>query len=186
MNKMRWKLGIGCAGLFLLSLSAPARADIPPADACMTVGEACSNTDNGDPGVCKASTCVHPTPGGSMTYECYRCLPEGGGAGGASGAGGADNGDAGGSTETSAGAPAETSGGASSSGGKSSTGGKSSSGGTNSVAGTSSSTGGSPTSGSKDKGGCSFGGTPRKGGALALWFGMSIFGLALRRQRRAR
>jgi len=197
MKNTTWELGqsraarfrncvrrIGWTGLCLLVLTVPARADIPPADACMTAGEACSNTDNGEPGVCKESTCSRPTPGGSMTYECYRCLRDGGGGASGAGAGGAtDTNDAGASSGGTA--PAE--GGAPSSGGSSSeaSGGRATSGGASSFGGSATSTGGNQSSDDKDSGGCSVSGAPRKSGALALLFGMSLVGLAFRRQRRS-
>lgn len=64
-----------------LTLSAPARADIPPDDQCSAsmVGKSCSNArSDGNAfqlGVCNEARCTRATPDGSMTYTCYRCEP---------------------------------------------------------------------------------------------------------------
>lgn len=83
--------------LAALALVSPtvARADVAPPDGCSAgqVGKACGNaigTGGSTAGVCRESTCLHPTPDGSTSYTCYRCLADDGGA-----AGGAGNGSAG-------------------------------------------------------------------------------------------
>jgi MYXO-CTERM domain-containing protein len=94
--------------LGVLTLSAPAWADVPPDDACFanSLGQSCRNaTDDGksfQPGVCKEALCTRASRDGSITYACYRCLPldegtgtggqpnEAGGVGGASDAAGDD------------------------------------------------------------------------------------------------
>lgn len=78
-----------------LLLAAPAFADIPPLDACdaAKIGKPCDNAGNqGDqPGTCQKSTCTRATPGGALTYDCFRCQSDPGmaGAGGAPDTGGA-------------------------------------------------------------------------------------------------
>jgi len=91
--------------LALFCTAAPAAADVPPPDACMTEGATCANAGGmaNLPGVCRPSTCTRATPdGGVITYDCLRCQASGGnsGAGGSSagkagadaGAGGDDDG----------------------------------------------------------------------------------------------
>lgn len=63
------------AGL-AVSVAEPASADVPPPDACTTVGTTCNNagSSHNQPGTCVASTCTRPTPDGSLTYACSRCV----------------------------------------------------------------------------------------------------------------
>lgn len=73
----------------VLCISQPVWADVAPDDQCLEqdVGKPCDNAGNGfEPGVCAATQCTRATPNGSMTYDCFRCLPSAGGAGGAGGA----------------------------------------------------------------------------------------------------
>ena len=76
----------------LLVFSAPARADVPPPDACNpgdTPGKACNNAGPGydQPGTCQAAKCLRASPDGSIEYDCVRCTPAAGGAGGSGNAG---------------------------------------------------------------------------------------------------
>lgn len=75
----------------LLVASPPARADIPPPDACTALGASCNNAGpNADqPGTCQASTCQRATPSGSMSYPCNRCSAGSGSGGAGPGTGGA-------------------------------------------------------------------------------------------------
>jgi hypothetical protein len=89
---------------FALFLPAPARADVPPPNACMTAGQLCSNAppapDYKTAGTCTASKCTKQLPGpdGGLQkteYDCTLCVT-GGGSGGTGGsppaAGGGDSG----------------------------------------------------------------------------------------------
>jgi hypothetical protein len=87
------------AVVVLLALAGPARADIPPPDACTAPGQPCTNAGAGHDqgGTCTMSTCTKtvPSPDGgtmSMSYACNLCqVAQGGsgGAGGGTGSGGA-------------------------------------------------------------------------------------------------
>jgi MYXO-CTERM domain-containing protein len=90
--------------LGVLTLSAPAWADVPPDDACFAdaLGKPCTNaTDDREsfqPGVCKQAMCTRATPDGPLTYACYRCEPVDQGTGGQPNEGGAGKPDGGGSS----------------------------------------------------------------------------------------
>ena len=114
-----------CTILAALTLSLPARADIPPADVCSAsaLGQPCNNaTSDGSslqPGVCKSATCSRSTPDGPITYACFRCEVAEQGVGGqanaaGAGAGGSGDSDVGGSST--AGAPTHSPGGTSAGG----------------------------------------------------------------------
>jgi hypothetical protein len=77
--------------------TTPARADVPPPDACTTAGSECSNAgdDFDEPGTCFLRTCTKGPPGEEVEYECLRCEKPGEGGGGAGGAGGSANGEGG-------------------------------------------------------------------------------------------
>lgn len=153
-----------------LTLSAPAWADIPPDDACMTEGTACHNAivDGSLPlmaGTCQKTMCTRATPDGSMTYDCLRCVAEETGAGGQSNEGG------GSST-----AGSKNEGGKSSGGSSSGTAGKSSAAGTTSTAGKPADPP-QPEDDDAEEGGCSVSQAP--GGARALGTGLLVLGLAV-------
>jgi hypothetical protein len=151
-----------------LTLSAPARADIPPDDQCSAsmVGKSCNNAMSNDDelqaGICKEAMCLRATPGGSITYACYRCEPVEQGAGG---------------QPNEAGTAGQTSGASSAGGTKSGTAGTASAKG-------GSSNGSEPEADSDDDGGCSVsqahGGAGALGAALALW---GLVALGTRRHR---
>ena len=171
------KLGIAAGLLGTMLLAAPAFADIPPDDVCLaaSVGKACDNAgDNADqPGTCQKDMCTRATPDGSMSYECYRCIPEQGGAGGQGGA----TSEAGAAPEPPADAGAPAQGGTKASGGSKSDGGTAvTTGGTKATVGSKSDSG--------DDGGCSLSAAP-VGGLLALLAPLSAFGLSLARRRRS-
>ncbi len=163
------------AGWVLAStlLTAPAFADIPPADACMAAdeGEACDNAgENADQaGVCQQDTCTRATPDGPMTYDCFLCKVAAGGSGGVGNEGGANS---------EAGTKAE--GGGSAEGGTATAGGP--------ATGGSQSTAGSKPTGaadSEDDGGCNAAAVP-VGGLASLVAPLLAFGLAAWCRRRAR
>lgn len=141
--------------LGVLTLSAPARADVAPDDECSSVdvGKACDNAPGAgsqfQPGVCKETMCTRASPNGSMTFTCYRCVAESGG-----------------------------------SGGQANQEGGTSSGGSANTAGTKSSAGSSSASKSSDDGGCSVSEARGGAGALGgMWvvLGLTVAGLRRRR-----
>ena len=78
------------AALAAVLSHAQARADVPPPDICDTEGAACDNAgpDADQPGTCESAQCSRPEPkpdGGVIVYDCLRCVPPGGGAGGDAG-----------------------------------------------------------------------------------------------------
>ena len=52
--------------LLAFLVASPARADIPPPDACTTAGQPCSNAgpSANQPGMCTASKCTKTLPNG--------------------------------------------------------------------------------------------------------------------------
>ncbi len=82
-----------------MAVPALALADVPPPDSCTTDGGVCVNAggDANQPGICSKATCAKQMPdGGTMTYDCLKCLPtDGGGTGGSGGAGTGGSGGAG-------------------------------------------------------------------------------------------
>jgi hypothetical protein len=161
--------------LAALTTSLPARADIPPDDACVAamVGEPCSNASgSSQPGICAEATCRRATPDGAMTYTCYRCQPSEMGAGGhANEAGAAGQASHGGSFAGTA--PSDPRGGA----------GAGATGGARAKSGTS---GGleDPNSEAADEGGCSM--VQARGGAGALGLALAALGFAVAGWRRRR
>lgn len=81
--------------LMAMQGARPARADVPPPDACTAPGQPCTNAGPGhdQAGVCTESTCTRtvPAPDGgtmSMSYACNLCKVAGaGGDGGTGGVG---------------------------------------------------------------------------------------------------
>jgi MYXO-CTERM domain-containing protein len=71
----RIKLAVGLLAVASWFSAAPARADLPPPDACDEAGEACSNAgDNYDEdGICRERTCTKGPPGQQMSYDCLLC-----------------------------------------------------------------------------------------------------------------
>lgn len=175
-----------------LSLSLPAFADVAPTDQCFEpdVGKSCPNAPGMDgnrfmDGICQKAMCSRATPDGPMTYDCYRCLPAEGGAGGQSnegggGAAGEANGGSG-----SAGAPINPPGGSASggaaTGGTASGGASSGSGTAGAKTGSSGSSNGAKAS---DDGGCSVAQAQGRGSALGaalVALGCALAGLRRRR-----
>jgi MYXO-CTERM domain-containing protein len=149
------------AFLGLTALAAPALADVPPPNSCLSseVGQSCT-TDGGVQGLCTQETCnkVNPADGGTISYTCYLCE----GASGTGGAAGASAGGSAGATATGGSAGAMATGGA-----PSGTGGTS-----------------SKSSSSSSSSGCSLA-APEQGGAVAgLMFLVGLGALALGRRRR--
>lgn len=168
--------------LGVLMLSAPAWADVAPDDECFApdVGKACDNAmGNGtrfQPGICKETMCTRASPQGAMTFTCYRCLADEGGAGGQPSEGGSSNG---GEPSTAGKGPVNPPGGTSA-------GGTASGGSSSNTAGSKSSAGSSSDAKSSDDGGCSV--SEARGGAGALGGMLVTLGLAvatLRRRRRS-
>lgn len=68
-----------CLGLVVLA--TPARADIPPENACQNPGDACDNAppDYKSKGVCQTQRCSRQLPGPNgiekHEYDCNLCLP---------------------------------------------------------------------------------------------------------------
>jgi hypothetical protein len=59
----------------LLGFAARAHADVPRPDECRVLHAACSysgSTANGA-GTCEMTTCMYPTPTGTMTADCFEC-----------------------------------------------------------------------------------------------------------------
>ncbi|MDF3064898.1 MAG: hypothetical protein K0R38_499 [Polyangiaceae bacterium] len=110
-----------------VTLSLPARADIPPENQCSAanVGEECDNAlveERLVPGLCTQTMCTRQTADGPMTYPCFRCIASSRGEGGQpsdrGGAGGASSGSSPGGAGSSAGVGSASGGsGSSSSGG---------------------------------------------------------------------
>jgi hypothetical protein len=153
---------ISAAVIVLVSaLSAAARADVPPPDACsLGAGMICNNAgpNSDEPGVCVSSMCPHTGPGpdgGLVTTmnPCVLCMPN----------------DAGSTTSSSSSGGTTSS--SSSSGGTTS----SNSGGTTSASGSSS-------SGSVSGGSCAVG-TPNRRGIAVAAVGFALALLGLRRKR---
>jgi MYXO-CTERM domain-containing protein len=167
--------------LGVLMLSAPAWADVAPEDNCSAqdVGKACNNALGDDTlfqqGVCKETMCTRASPQGSMTFACYRCLANEGGAGGQPSEGGSSNG---GELTTAGTGPIKPAGGTSA-------GGTASGGSSSNTAGSKTSAGSASDSKSSDDGGCSV--SEARDGAGALGGMLVTLGLAvatLRRRRR--
>lgn len=64
------------ASFCLLGTATPARADIPPPDACQDQGADCDNAGPSadESGTCQKETCTRGGPDGPITYECLRCV----------------------------------------------------------------------------------------------------------------
>jgi MYXO-CTERM domain-containing protein len=151
----------------LLALSTPARADVPPPDACNPSdppGKACSNAGASydQPGTCQAAKCTRASPDGSITYDCMRCTA---GADGAAGSGSGGSGTGG--TSSGSGGTSSGSGGTSTGSGGTATGGA----------------GGTKSGSSSDDGGCAYRAAPT-GGAAALMLAIGAAALAAARRRR--
>jgi MYXO-CTERM domain-containing protein len=165
--------------LAALTLSGPARADIPPEDQCLEymVGKACNNAEGEgaqfQPGVCTQAMCTRATPDGSMTYACYRCVAEGEGTGGQSG----DAGSSAGGEVSSAGTVATSGAPGAGSGGASATGGSG-------TAGTKPAAAGSAAEPASDSdGGCSVSQAGGGAGAFAALVGLGLAAVGLLRRR---
>lgn len=185
MNHIRCLLGCLVVASTLLT-AVPSYADIPPPDSCTSVGAVCANAgvDADRPGVCTMATCSRPTPGGSVTYDCLRCIA-GGGAGGAGGTGGATTeGGSGGEETDPTGGTASATGGANSTGGAApSSGGKSASGGTMSTTGGQAGASGAAPK-NDDDGGCSVSPVGAERGVAALLAALGLSALFVARRRR--
>ena len=173
--------------LAALTLSLPARADIPPDDVCSSsaLGQPCNNaTSDGSsfqPGVCKSAMCSRSTPDGPMTYACFRCEVAEKGAGGqpnegGAGAGGRGASDVGGSSA--AGAPTRSPGGTSAGGTPSSSAGAGTAG-----AKAGSGGGASATKTPDDGGGCSVAQARGSAGLAAALAALGLMVAGLRRRR---
>jgi MYXO-CTERM domain-containing protein len=94
---------------FAVSLAGPARADVPPPDACSGgVGTSCNNAGaNADePGVCANGMCSHASEDGGVVMEaCVLCEPTDAGAGGSAGTGGGSSSTTPGGSSCAVGAP---------------------------------------------------------------------------------
>ena len=159
-----------------LSVSVPARADVPPDNECFAadVGEPCSNAIiNGfqAQGVCRETTCSRATPEGPMTFDCTLCLGPNQGNGGRSNEGGT-----GGSAGEPSGGGGSAGGGASPGGSPSSNAGSGTAGSATAGAQTSPGNAGDAKSGSDDGGGCSV--SQARGGAGALGVALAVLGFA--------
>jgi hypothetical protein len=171
-----------------LTLSVPARADIPPEDACSAsnVGEACPNAlipmtqgRGTGAGVCQAAMCTRSTPDGPITYQCYRCVALDDGVGGQANEAGGAGANGGGVNNTSGSAAGGTP--SSSSGGTASAGRSSSAGAATNAAGAKSS---SSSKSDSDDGGCSLSHVRSGGGALGaalIALGLTLAGIRRRR-----
>jgi|GEM_PF-1529074 len=177
-------------GVFLCAASLfaghPARADIPPPDACQTKNAVCHSAGEAydEDGVCRAKTCTKGPPGNQFTYECLLCEASSGAAGASGAAGESGNagaagdvtrgGAAGAVDNGSAGKPDSVAGGSGSQGG---TGGAPSKGGSAGVP--------LPAADDQaDEGGCSIAavGTEKGLASLMLALGLSALCLSRRRQ----
>lgn len=97
LRPLRFGLGIALLIAWATTTPRPARADIPPPDACTAPGQPCNNAgpSHDQAGTCTESTCTKTVPsadGGTMQmmYACNLCKVSG--TGGTGGAGGAKDG----------------------------------------------------------------------------------------------